>query len=43
VFPIAAVGGTAKHAGETTLLAGIITADAGEKIGLGHGTFLPGI
>ena len=42
VFPIAAVGGTAKHAGETTLLAGIITADAGENIGLGHGTFLPG-
>ena len=41
VFPAASVGGTAKHAGKTTLFAGVITADAGEHIGQVHGTFLP--
>jgi hypothetical protein len=40
VFPVGAVSGAAKHAGETTLLAGIVTADAGEHIGWGHGKLL---
>ena len=33
MFPIGAVGGAAKYAGETALFAGVITADAGEHIG----------
>src|SRR5262249_56541496 len=30
MFPVATVCGAAKHAGETALFAGVITADAGE-------------
>jgi len=33
MFPVAAVCGAAKHAGETALFAGVITADAGEHMG----------
>ena len=33
VLPVGAIGGAAKHAGETTLLAGVITTHAGEHIG----------
>jgi hypothetical protein len=42
VFPVGAIGGAAKHAGETTLLAGVITADAGEYIRWDHSTVLRG-
>src|SRR4029077_3071453 len=42
VFPVGAIGGAAKHAGETTLLAGVITADAGEYIRCDHSTVLRG-
>jgi len=31
-FPVTAVIGASKHAGETTLLAGVIAADTGEDI-----------
>src|SRR5262249_16177993 len=41
VFPVATVCGTAKHAGETALFAGVITADAGEHKGWNHGNVLP--
>jgi hypothetical protein len=37
VFPVATVCGAAKHAGETALFAGVITADAGEHTGWNHG------
>ena len=33
VFPVAIVCSAAKHAGETALFAGVITADAGEHTG----------
>ena len=33
MFPVSAVGGAAKHARETTLFAGVITADGGKHIG----------
>ena len=33
MFPVGAVGGAAKHAGETTLFADVITANTGEHIG----------
>ncbi|MFZ2135593.1 MAG: hypothetical protein WAV78_01435 [Xanthobacteraceae bacterium] len=42
VFPVAAIGGATKHAGETALLAGVITADTGENIRWDHSTVLPG-
>src|SRR4029077_2240456 len=42
VFPVGAIGGAAKHSGETTLLAGVITADAGEYIRWDHSTVLRG-
>jgi hypothetical protein len=38
VLPVGVVGGAAKNAGETTLLVGIVTADAGEHTGWSHGT-----
>jgi hypothetical protein len=42
VFPVAIVCCVAaKHAGETALFAGVITADAGEHTGWNHGTVLP--
>ena len=41
VFPVGVVDGAAKHTGEATLLAGIVTADAGEHVGWNHGTFFP--
>ena len=41
VFPVAIVCSAAKHAGETALFAGVITADAGEHTGWNHGTVLP--
>src|SRR5258706_12280417 len=42
VFPVASVCCVAaKHAGETALFAGVITADAGEHTGWNHGTVLP--
>ena len=37
VFPVAIVCSAAKHAGETALFAGVITADAGEHTGWNHG------
>jgi hypothetical protein len=40
MFPVATVCGAAKHAGETALFAGVITADAGEHTGWNHGTVL---
>src|SRR5262245_9139988 len=37
MFPVATVCGAAKHAGETALFAGVITADTGEHTGWNHG------
>src|SRR5262249_17244177 len=37
MFPVATVCGAAKHAGETALFAGVITADTGEHTRWNHG------
>ena len=41
MFPVATVCGAAKHASETALFAGVITADTGEHTRWNHSTVLP--